>query len=266
MDHGGVRRVLAVAANTFRETVRERVLYNLLVFAGLMIVSGLVLGELSIHQDTKIVKDLGLATMELFGTAIALFIGVGLVGKEIERRSLYPLLAKPLGRIEFLVGKFLGLSFTLLVNVSAMAATLYLALLLAGFRDPRRVFDLDPSLLQAVLAIYLGLLVVVAAAMLFSTVTSSTLAAVFTFAVVLVGRFADVIHNMRDVVPGAPAWLLQALYYALPNFANFDLKARVVHGNAVGVGDLFLIALYACAYCGVLLGLASAVFRRRDLL
>jgi ABC-type transport system involved in multi-copper enzyme maturation permease subunit len=266
MDHGGVRRVLAVAANTFRETVRERVLYNLLVFAGLMIVSGLVLGQLSIHQDTKIVKDLGLATMELFGTAIALFIGVGLVGKEIERRSLYPLLAKPLGRVEFLAGKFLGLSFTLLVNTCVMGAGLYLTLFLTALKYTKRSLIPDALLLQAILAIYLGLLVVVAAALLFSTVTSSTLAAVFTFAVVLVGRFADVIHNMRDVVPGAPAWLLQALYYALPNFANFDLKARVVHGNPVGAGDLFLIAVYACAYCGVLLGLATAVFRRRDLL
>jgi len=260
-----VRRVLAVAANTFRETVRERVLYNLLVFAGLMTVSGLVLGELSIRQDTKIVKDLGLATMELFGTAIALFIGVGLVAKEIERRSLYPLLAKPLGRIEFLIGKFLGLSFTLLVNVCVMAAVLYLTLFMTAIKYESRSLAPDPLLLQAVFAIYLGLLLVVATAMLFSTLTSSALAAVCAVAVVVVGRFADVIRNMQEVVPGAPAWLTQVLYYALPNFANFDLKARVAHGNAVGAGDLALLAVYACAYCGLLLGLASISFRRRDL-
>jgi len=108
-------RILAVAANTFRETVRERVLYNLVFFAILMTLAGLLVRQLSIRQDEKIIKDIGLASMELFGTLIAVFIGVGLVSKEIERRSLFPLLAKPLGRGEFFLGKFLGLAFTLLV-------------------------------------------------------------------------------------------------------------------------------------------------------
>ena len=107
-------RLLAVAANTFRETVRERVLYNLVFFAILMTLSGLLLGQLSIRQDAKVLKDIGLAAMDLFGTLIAIFIGVGLVSKEIERRSLYPLLAKPLSRGEFFLGKFTGLVFTLL--------------------------------------------------------------------------------------------------------------------------------------------------------
>ena len=105
---GGLSRTLAVAANTFRETVRERVLYNLVFFAILMTLAGLLLGQLSIRQDEKILKDIGLAAMDLFGTLIAVFIGTGLVSKEIERRSLYPLLAKPLSRGEFFLGKFVG--------------------------------------------------------------------------------------------------------------------------------------------------------------
>src|SRR5512136_1799625 len=147
-------RLVAVAANTFRETVRERVLYNLVFFAVLMTLSGLLLGQLSIRQDEKIIKDVGLAAMDLFGTLIAIFVGVGLVSKEIERRSLHPLLAKPLGRDEFLVGKFLGLAFTLLVNLTVMAAGLYLTLLITG-RPP------DPRLLAAIYPIFLGLLVTV---------------------------------------------------------------------------------------------------------
>ncbi len=110
---GRLSRTLAVAANTFRETVRERVLYNLVFFAILMTLAGLLLGQLSIRQDEKIIKDIGLAAMDLFGTLIAVFIGTGLVSKEIERRSLYPLLAKPLSRGEFYLGKFAGLAFTL---------------------------------------------------------------------------------------------------------------------------------------------------------
>ena len=151
-----MRRVLAVAANTFRETVRERVLYNLVFFAILMTLSGLLLRDLSIRQDDKIIKDLGLAVMDLFGTLIAIFLGVGLVSKEIERRSLYPLLAKPLSRAELFMGKFAGLSFTLLVNTAVMAVGVYLALLLAGR-------PLAPALLKAVYPMYLSFLLVVGA-------------------------------------------------------------------------------------------------------
>ena len=113
-------RLLAVAANTYRESVRERVLYNLVFFAIVMTLSGLLMGRLSIRQDDKIIKDIGLAATEVFGTLIAVFVGVTLVSKEIERRSLYPLLAKPLARHEFVLGKFAGLCLTLLVNTGAV--------------------------------------------------------------------------------------------------------------------------------------------------
>lgn len=257
MGRGRLNRLLAVAANTFRETVRERVLYNLLVFAVLMTVSGLLLGQLSIRQDEKIIKDIGLAAMELFGTLIAVFIGVGLVSKEIERRSLYPLLAKPLAREEFFLGKFLGLSFTLLVNVTLMTVGLYLVLLGTGRRA-------DPNLLKAVYAIYLGLLLVVALALLFSSVTSSTLASVFTVGVVIAGRYSDVIRNMREVAPGAPAWLTGVLYYALPNFRNFDFKDKVAYGDALPAPALGWVSLYALAYVLLTLGVGLLSFRSRD--
>jgi len=252
-----LNRLLAVAANTFRETVRERVLYNLVFFAILMTLSGLLLGELSIRQDEKIIKDIGLAAMDIFGTLIAIFIGVGLVSKEIERRSLYPLLAKPLSRDELFLGKFVGLGFTLLVNLGTMGLGLYLTLLLTGRRP-------EPRLLEAIYPIYLGLLLVTSLALLFSTLTSSTLAAVCTLALVLTGRFSDVIRNMKDVAPGAPGWLTEALYYGLPNFRNFDFKDRVAYGDPVPLHVLGWVTLYALAYMGLVLGLGLKVFRSRD--
>jgi ABC-type transport system involved in multi-copper enzyme maturation permease subunit len=254
---GRLNRTLAVAANTFRETVRERVLYNLVFFAILMTLSGVLLGQLSVRQDEKILKDIGLAAMDLFGTLIAVFIGTGLVSKEIERRSLYPLLAKPVSRSEFFLGKFAGLAFTLLVNVSVMLAGLLLTLAATGRRA-------DPALLAAAYPILLGLLLVVAFAMLFSTLTSATLAAVLTVCVVVVGRFADVIRGMRDVVPGVPQQLAQALYWAIPNFANFDFKARVAYGEAVPLAVLGWVTLYALAWTLVGLGLGLVSFRARD--
>jgi ABC-type transport system involved in multi-copper enzyme maturation permease subunit len=253
-----LKRILAVAANTFRETVRERVLYVLVVFAVLMTLSGLLLGELSIRQDEKIVKDVGLASMDVFGTLIAIFVGVGLVRKEIERRSLYPLLAKPLGRGEFLLGRFAGLAFTLLVNVAFMAAGIFLTLLAT-----HRAADI--RLLKAVYAIYLGLLLTVAIAVFFSAVASSSvLASLWTFSLVFAGRYSDVIRNMRQVTE-APQWMIQALYLALPNFRNFDFKDRIVYGDPVSVAQLAWVTLYALVYIGVLLGAANLAFRSRDL-
>jgi ABC-type transport system involved in multi-copper enzyme maturation permease subunit len=253
----GLKRVLAVAANTFRETVRERVLYNLVFFAILMTLCGLLLGQLSIRQDEKIIKDVGLAAMELFGHLIAIFIGIGLVSKEIERKSLYPLLAKPLSREELFLGKFAGLGYTLLVNVGAMAVGLF-ATLFATYRQA------DPALLKAVWAIYLSLLLVVAIALLFSTVTSTALAAVCTVCLILAGRFSDVVRNMKEVAPGVPDVLVDALYYALPNFRNFDLKDKVAYGDYVPWSVMGWITLYNVAYIAVLLGIGLACFRRKE--
>jgi ABC-type transport system involved in multi-copper enzyme maturation permease subunit len=251
-------RLLAVAANTFRETVRERVLYNLVFFSVLMTLCGLLMGQLSIRQDQKIIKDIGLAAMDLFGTLIAVFIGVGLVSKEIERRSLYPLLAKPLSRGELFLGKFAGLAFTLLVNLAVMTAGLYLTLVLTRGRA-------DPRLLAAVYPLFLGLLLVVAFAMLFSTVSSSSaLASVFTVGVVVAGRFTDVIRNMREVAPGMPSWAVDLLYAALPNFRNFDFKDRVAYGDAVPPDVLAWVTVYGAAYVAVVLAIGLASFRSRD--
>ncbi len=253
----GLSRIAAVAANTFRETVRERVLYNLVFFAILMTLCGLLLGQLSIRQDEKIIKDVGLAAMELFGHLIAIFIGIGLVSKEIDRKSLYPLIAKPLSRSELFLGKFAGLGFTLLVNVTAMAAGMF-ATLFATYRVA------DPALLKAVFAIYLSLLLVVAIALLFSTVTSTALAAICTVCLVLAGRFSDVVRNMKQVAPGVPGILVDVLYYALPNFRNFGLKDKVTYGEYVPWHVLGWITLYDVAYITVLLGIGLACFRRKE--
>jgi ABC-type transport system involved in multi-copper enzyme maturation permease subunit len=251
-------RIAAVAANTFRETVRERVLYNLVFFAMVMTLSGLLLGQLSIRQDEKIIKDIGLASIDLFGTAIALIMGVGLVAKEIERRSLYPLLAKPLTRSEFFLGKFAGLAFTLLVNVGAMTVGLYGTLLATKG-------SASLELLGGIVPLYLGFLLVVALAMLFSTLTSSTLSAVCTLGVALAGRYSDVIRNIREVAPDTPRLLVDFLYYAVPNFRNFDFKTRVAYGEAVPLAVLGWVAVYALVYLTTVLGLGLLVFRSREL-
>jgi len=251
-------RVMSVAANAHRESVRERVLYNLVFFAVLMTFAGLLVGQLSIRQDEKILKDIGLASMDAFGLLIAIFIGMGLVAKEIERRSLYPLLAKPVTRGEFLLGKFLGLCFTLAVNVAMMLLGLFATLLATGR-------GVDLGLLKAAYATWLGLAVTTAIALMFSALTSTTLAAICTFSVVIVGRFSDVIRNMRDVLPDLPEPLILIVYYGVPNLRNFDVKNRIVYGDPVSIGDLGVMTLYAALYCALALGIATRAFQNRDL-
>jgi ABC-type transport system involved in multi-copper enzyme maturation permease subunit len=196
--------------------------------------------------------------MDFFGTLIAVFIGTGLISKEIERRSLYPLLAKPVSRAEFYLGKFAGLSFTLAVNLAVMAAALYLTLLLTGS-------GADLRLLAAIYPILLGLVLTVAFAMLFSAVASSaSTAAVFTVGVVIAGRYADVVRNIREIAPGVPAWATELFYAVIPNFRNFDFKDRVAHGDPVPGAVLAWATVYAFAYVLAALGVGLASFRSRD--
>jgi ABC-type transport system involved in multi-copper enzyme maturation permease subunit len=258
-------RILTVARNTFREAVRERVLLNLVLFAVLLIVSGLFVRQLSIRQDVKVIKDLSLAAMDIFGTIIAVIVGVGLVSKEIERRSVYPLLAKPLTRTELLLGKFGGLAFTLLVNVSAMTAGMLATLAYVSREHIEGVGVFDAGVLAAALSIYLSLLLVVALALFASTLTSSIAAALTTVVLVVAGRYSDVILNMGDVLPGVPAWITTGLYYALPNFATFDLKHRAVYGHGIAPVEVGWIALYALVYVTLVLLVTAGVFRRKEL-
>src|SRR5260370_25105905 len=159
------RRVAAIARNAFREAVRDRVLYNLVVFALLLIAGAIFLGELSAGQEAKIIVDLGLSAILLFGVFIAVFVGVGLVYKEIERRTLYAILSKPVGRGEFLLGKYLGLCLTLLANVIVMGAAVSLALIYA-----RRGWDpLAGHIWPAILLIYVEFMIFTGVALLLSS-------------------------------------------------------------------------------------------------
>lgn len=266
-----MRTVTRIALNVFRESVRDKVLYNLVAFALLLIGVSLLIGQLTAGQEVKIIKDLGLASVSVFGTFIAIFIGIGLVAKEVERRSIYALIAKPLSRTHLVLGKYCGLALTLAVNVAVMAAAIYLVLAWWHLQTPeatRATWDapaLDPALLKALGLIYLELLVVVAIAIVFSTYSSAILSAAFTFGLVIAGHFSQDLRNFDQVVDSAAAQgVARGLYYVLPNLSFFDVKARVVHGQAVPWGEMGLAATYATVYVGALLTLAVWIFSRKD--
>ena len=266
-----LRPVAIVATHVFKESVRDKVLYNLVAFAILLIGVSYLIGQLTAGQDVKIVKDLGLAAMSVFGLFIAIFIGVGLVAKEIERKSVYALLVKPVQRHQFVLGKYAGLMLTLVINVGIMTAGYYAVLwgVAQGFpEEARRMWAtpaLDPGLLKAVALIVVQLALVTAVALFFSTFSSPFVSAALTFALYVAGHFgADLREFGRIVESPVAAGICTAVSYVLPNFAVLDVKAAVVHARPVSWEYLAGAVAYGAVYASVLIVAAVAVFSRRD--
>ncbi len=257
-----MKRIGVVALNTFREAVRDRVLYNLVFFALVMMVAAIVVGQISIGIEQIVIVTLGLSAISVIGLLIAVFIGVGLVSKEIDKRTLYALLAKPLRRWEFLTGKFAGLVFTLAVNTAAMAVALFLALYYVKHSMERA----DVAVLVAVYFILLKLALVVALAMLFSCFTTPLLAILFTAGLYVAGLFVHELRGLQaEEIGPALAAVLRWLSYLLPNFENFDVMGAAAHGRAIPGALIAQNTLYAALYCAIALIVAAAIFSRRNL-
>ncbi len=266
-----MRVVGSIALNVFKESVRDKVLYNLVLFAVLLIGTSYLIGQLTAGQDIKIIKDLGLSATGIFGLFIAVFIGIGLVWKEVDRRSIYSLLSKPITRGSFILGKYAGLVLTLLVNVAIMAAALFAVLAAMKLLGPPALTAAldapatDPRLLLAVGLIFVELALVTAVALFFSTFSSPMLSAAFTFGLYIVGHFnADLKHFEQVVDSRVAAYAARALYYVLPNLAPFDIKAAIVHGQPVSAGYVLITVGYAVVYIAFVLAAAMLVFSRRD--
>jgi ABC-type transport system involved in multi-copper enzyme maturation permease subunit len=257
-----MKNVWTVAANTFREAVRDRVLYNLVFFALLMMGSAILVGQISIGIEESVIVSLGLTAISVIGLFIAVFIGVGLVSKEMDKRTLYALLAKPVERWEFLLGKFCGLVMTLTVNTAAMAVGLYLALWAVKHTLERS----DAWVLAAVYLILLKLTLIVALALLFSCFTTPFLAILFTAGIYVAGVFAGALRTMQAVdISAGPMTLMRGISYLLPNFENFNVMGAVAHGRGVPGALVGQATLYAVCYEALVLAGAAAIFSRRNL-
>jgi ABC-type transport system involved in multi-copper enzyme maturation permease subunit len=251
-----------VALNTFREAVRDRVLYNLVFFALVMIAASILVGQVSIGIEEMVIVSLGLSAISVIGLLIAVFIGVALVSKEMDKRTLYALLAKPVRRWEFLLGKFGGLVLTLTVNTLAMAAGLFLALRLVKHSTA----PLEGPVLVAVYFILLKLALVVALALLFSCFTTPLLSILYTAGLYIAGLFVTEMRNYQsETMSRALQSLLRWLSYLLPNFENFDVMAAAAHGRTIPGVLIAQNTAYAALYCAIVLAAAAAIFTRRNL-
>lgn len=256
-----LRRIATIALHTFKESVRERVLYNLIVFALLLIGAAILFGSISVGIEQVILVNLGLSSISVFGLLMAIFIGIGLVSKEIERRTLYNILSKPVSRAEFIIGKYFGLILTLVINTAIMTGGFYLALLY----QKRRLEASDLLALEAVYFILLQLALVVGLALLFSCISTPILSAVFTLCLYVIGNFLTDIRWFGQEAHNP--WVEQGtgvLYYLLPNFSNFNVISRVAHGVPIPNYLLASNSLYALLYVSILLSGAILIFEERE--
>lgn len=257
-----MKRAGIVALNTFREAVRDRVLYSLVFFGLLMMAAAILVGQISIGIEDTVIVSLGLSAISMIGLLIAVFIGVALVSKEMDKCTLYALLAKPVRRWEFLLGKFGGLVLTLAVNTAAMALGLLVAMLYVKHSLERS----DATVLVAVYFILLKLALVVALALLFSCFTTPLLAILFTVGLYIVGLYVQELRDLPfDMMSPAMSSFTKWLSYLLPNFENFNVMALAAHGRAVPGSLILQNTLYTLLYCTIVLTTAAAVFSRRNL-
>ncbi len=254
-----MNRIPVIARNTFREAVRDRVLYNLVVFVLLITGGAVFLGELTAGQEARTIVDLGLNAMLIFGVFIAIFVGVSLVSKEIEKRTVYVIFSKPIGRGEFIIGKYLGLCLTLLVNVLIMGVGVSLAILYVGGGN------LAATIWGAVGLIFLELMILTAVAILFSSFSSPALSALLTFFVFIIGNFSA---SLRDFAAnlGSPFTKIffDALYHALPNLSFYNFTTNAAHGDVPTAAMFGGGILYAVVYIVILLTATVLIFSRRN--
>ena len=253
-----MRRVYAIAVNTFRETIRDRVLGVIVLFALGMIIASLWLASISLNQQARMMKDFGLVAVTFFGLVVAVFVAASLVHKEVEKRTVFVLFSKPVGRTEFIWGKFLGLAATMLVVLAGMGLFLFLLTLVVAKQA-------SGWLLVATALIYLQLLVVMAVTVFFSTVSSAILASVLGISVFVAGQLSHNVLSLsrlgNGVVIKAASWVV---YVLIPNLGAVDIKPAVVGEASASWASIAAWAGYLVAYIVVVVLAAAWVFRRKE--
>ncbi len=252
-----MKAIRAIAFLTFKEAVRSKILYLLFCFAFGLISISWIIGQLTVGDELKIIKDLGISSIHFFGVLITIFIGIGLVFSEMERRTIYLVLSKPLRRYHFLLGKFTGLAFTLLLVLCSLVLIFYALLFLKG--DP------DPGLLYSFYMIYLEWLIVAAIALLFSSFSPPLLSTMLTLASFMAGHLTESLLMLKDrLSDGISDVFLTVLFYLLPNLEIFNIRAQMVHDLPVPGGFYAEATLYWLVYLCTLLMLSILIFQKKD--
>jgi ABC-type transport system involved in multi-copper enzyme maturation permease subunit len=251
--------VFALSWNTVRELIRSKLLYNVVIFAALLLGSSLFVAQLTVGEWRRIILDQGLSAAELGGGLIAVIVGVNLIAGEVERRTIFPTLAKPVTRGTFVLGRYLGLLAVLAANALLMLALLAVLMRLAGE-------SLDAMTVQAMFLIFIELTLLAAMAMLFGSFSTPMLAAGFSLAMFLIGHLVADLRAFGERSHSGSARGAAAFFYRLlPNLELLNLKSSAANRMHVSAGYVATSAGYGLAYAAVLLLLSGIIFSKRDL-
>lgn len=254
-----MEKTICIAQNTVREALRDKVMYSLIFFGVLILVLNRVLTPLALGEGSKITRDVGLSAISLLGLFIIILSGTALVHREIDKKTIAVILTKPVGRSQFVVGRFIGLVFMITSVAVCMALLLQAVLLVTD-----RTFDL--KVFVASLMTVFELMVMTSVAVLLSAAVSPTLGAMITFAAYIAGSFSGDLLRLTELADGTLARVgMRFLYYLLPNLEMFNLRAAAVHGLPIEPARIATGVLYAFAYSAGAIFLAMVVFRRREL-
>lgn len=247
-----------IAFNTFRESLRDKILYTVLVFTVLLLGASIFLADLSVMEHQKIVTDLGLAAINIAGVIIAILVGISLVTNEIERKTIYTVLARPISRAQFILGKYLGLTATLFLNISIMVVV-FVGML---FVYPAPSFV---PVFQALELIFIELMLLVAVAIFFSTFSSTTLSAIMTIGVFIVGHLTtDLVGLSKRSASEFAKMLATSLYYLWPNLEALNMKGQAAAGITIPFTLQATATAYGLLYAAALIAAACLIFQRRD--
>ncbi len=244
--------------NTFLESIRDKILIILIILGFLLMASAKIIQPLALGEETKIIKDLGLSSINLITVLIAIFVGGRLIYKETEKRTIYLILAKPVRRWEFILGKFFGLLLVLFVSLLILSIGFFLVLLFMNIKT-------EPTILLPLLFLNFELAIITALAIFFSTLVTPIGAAIFTFILYFIGHFTRDLKALAAMVKNPLIQLLaNFFYYFLPNLSNFNIKAFAVHNVPISSEVIIFTLIYGLIYTAGLLFFSTLIFSRKD--
>ena len=252
-----MNKIAAIAINTFREAIRDKILYAILFFSLLMLFASLALGELSLGHNIKVMKDLGLSAISMFGILLAIFTGVSLVHKELDKRTIYTLLSKPIHRYQFILGKYLGMLFTAFVQLTILTIIFTLLLLY------QQQF-IDFNLYSAIFLYWVEIMLITSMALFFSSFTTPFFSGLFTFSFFIIGRLMPDIYQVLTQLKSPVTWIMLKTTTLLPNLQRLNIGPQIVHHEVLRADYLVSASMYAFGYIALFLLFAIVLFNRRD--
>jgi ABC-2 type transport system permease protein len=252
-----MKPIWTISLLTLREAIRSKILYLLLFFSLFIILSSWIVGQLTIGDELKIIKDMGLSSIHFFGVLITILIGINLIFREMESRTIYLILSKPVKRYQFLLGKFMGLALILLLVLCVLGSLFFVVLLLKGDRSPRLLF--------AFFFIYIEWLVIAGIAILFSSFSTPLLSVMLTLAAFFAGHLTESLIMLRDRVQSAVGHaILSSLFYFLPNLELFNVRTQLVHNLPLSRSYFLEVGIYGLLYLSAVILIAIRIFQKKD--